>query len=289
MNAGMKKIALVILPVLAALILLLQMDLDRVREARADEYKGAFVPPRPEILKAFLLGYHTVVADLYWLEAIQHLSESLIAKAPPDDLYPMTDFITDLDPRFCVTYYFSGLNLALEGSDPGKAALLLEKGRTNCKDNWKIPFVAGYVYYFLLHDAQRAADAMEEASRGSGNPYFALLATRMRAEGGSYELGIEFLSRMIQSSDDPAQKKRFQERIVELQTLIVERDLTRMAKQYEAAVGRPPARIEDLVYKGLIPAIPKSPLGRRFIYDPALKAVRSDPPVDAKVYVPKNF
>jgi hypothetical protein len=177
--------------------------------------------------------------------------------------------------------------MGLGGSDPRKTVQLLEKGRENCKDYWKVPFVAGYVYYFQLGDAERAAGAMEDAARLKPFPPWALLASRMRAERGNYELSISFLSQMLTNIDDPAQKKQFEERIAEWRAKIMERELTAQAREYQRREGRAPGAVQDLETAGIRRSAPVHPLrGRRFVYDPSLGGFRSEPPVETGVFVP---
>jgi hypothetical protein len=77
----------------------------------------------PEFLKRAALSYHSLVADVYWIRAVQHYGGTKLSKDPQkkyDLLYPLLDLTTTLDPRFNVAYQFgaSGISAARPNHRP---------------------------------------------------------------------------------------------------------------------------------------------------------------------------
>ncbi|MFO8057822.1 MAG: hypothetical protein R6V10_11045 [bacterium] len=274
------------------LIFVLQVWIDRRSEELDAGQKRGFTPPNSAIVKTASMGYHTIVADLYWLRAIQYYSESVNKKVPPVDLYPLTDFITDLDPDFCVSYYFAGQNMMLGGVEADKVIRILEKGKKHCPEDYRPPFLLGYLYYFYLHEPEKSADNMEIAARLKDKPYFALLASRIRSETGRLETSMSFLEEMLRHTEDEMARKKFRRRMAEIRTRQMEKELNRVLEKYRQETGSYPAGIHDLIRAGFLEKMPENPMQRysrkyHFVYDEKEKRIRSEPPVQVEVHESK--
>jgi tetratricopeptide (TPR) repeat protein len=271
--------------VLAALILELQVEIDVLKDDFSRSAARPFEPPRAGWVRAAALGCHTLVADVYWLRAIQYREDMADRGEFPRDLYPMGEFITDLDSRYHLVYFFTGLNLMMEGGDSDQIISILEKGDKSCPDYWKTPFLLGFYYFAVLQDFDKAADHMETAYKINRHWLYGRLASRLRLHGGSPEVGIQFLREMIKQIDDERNIRLFERRIKELETQILERDLTKTAERYHRARGEYPFGLDDIVDTGLLKKIPPHPLqGHRFIYDRETNAVVSEPRIDLDLH-----
>ena len=272
---------------LACIVLELQVEIDVLKADFISKQKRPFVPPRAGGVKHASLGYHMLVADAYWLQAVQCASDAGEDFYEPENLYLLTNFITELDPRFAHAYHLTGINLMITDGDFSQIAAILEKGKRHRPDYWKIFFDLGFFYYFYLYDAEKAGENMEQAYKLTGHAPYALLASRIRSEAGGPELGIKFLMEMIKQTEDEKAKERFEKRIEQLKTTILERDLSAAVELYYRYKKEYPSRIEDLVRAGIIERIPEHPVpGHRLIYDPEEKKIRSEPRIYSKVYDP---
>src|SRR5436305_3379465 len=57
----------------------------------------------PEFLKRAALSYDALLADVYWIRAVQHYGDTKLtvgAQKQYDLLYPLLDLTTSLDPYF---------------------------------------------------------------------------------------------------------------------------------------------------------------------------------------------
>ncbi|MCX6552381.1 MAG: hypothetical protein NTY02_15490, partial [Acidobacteria bacterium] len=86
-------------------------------------------------LPRITLGFDAILADLYWIRAIQHYGDLRLSKGQEkrfELLYPLLDLTTTLDPHFIVAYRFGAIFLAERYPDgPGRAdqaIALLERG-----------------------------------------------------------------------------------------------------------------------------------------------------------------
>ena len=69
----------------------------------------------PEAMKRAALSYDALVADVYWIRALQHYGGTKLStdvNKRYDLLYPLLDLTTSLDPYFDVAYRFGAIFLA---------------------------------------------------------------------------------------------------------------------------------------------------------------------------------
>jgi len=276
--------------VTAGLILALQAGIDAGKKELEKEIDRPFVPPHPKGVRAVSLGYHTLVADMYWLQAIQHVATSVNQGKVPDDLYFMADFITDLDPKFEIAYYFTGINLLLEGGKNENIIKILKKGKENVPGEWEMPFYLGFTYYFKMQEHEKAAENMGEACELKKVGYYCSLAARIRADQGSPDLGIRLLQEMYKQTDDERAKKTYEKRIRELMAQKQLINMNNALEQYVEKTGESPESISELVRQGFLRGIPSPPLeGYKYIYDSDKDEIMIDPPLHFGVFeLPKK-
>ncbi|HUT54812.1 MAG TPA: hypothetical protein VM658_15580 [bacterium] len=278
-----KRVAIALF--LLAAVLELQREVDVLKTDFILTANRPFVPPLAQGVKLASLGYQTVVADMYWLRTIQYRSARDDRKQYPADLYAMGDFITDLDPRYHLVYFFTGLNIMFEGGPKEQVIAILQKGEKNCPDYWRTPFLLGFYYFMILEDYEDAAAHLEKTAEITKNKFHSLLAARVRAMGGDPETAIAFLDEMKKQTQDARSIRLFDRRIQQLQAKVLEGKLSALVEEYHARRGSYPSDFEDLVAAGLLRQVPPHPVpGHAFVYDAEKKIVGSDPPLDLEVH-----
>src|SRR6185503_3469184 len=110
----------------------------------------------------------------YWIRAVQYFGSTSISKDPNknfDQLYPLLDITTSLDPHFNIAYRFGSMLLS-EGYPHGpgntdQAMMLLQKGIREMPDKWQYYHDAGFVNYWLrpLAASVLAEHGQRDASR----------------------------------------------------------------------------------------------------------------------------
>ena len=117
---------------------MLIVALQLVRDRRYEAYRAALEVlyiPSGTMLQRIALSFDALLADVYWISAIQHYGGAKLADEAERNyalLYPLLDITTTLDPRFNAAYRFGAIFLTEAYPDgpgqPDEAVALLEKG-----------------------------------------------------------------------------------------------------------------------------------------------------------------
>ena len=215
------------------------------------------------------------VANLYWLSAVQYIGDRRAAQRGYDKLLPVVDLVTDLDPRHGYAYQTAGIFLSsvqdVDGSDR-----IFEKGIRRGPRWWSYPYYLAFNATFHRHDHEAAARWAEVAARTPGAPPLAAaMATSMKLKGGSPDDAV----RMLEDLRGTARDERTAEALeTQYRLAVLQRDLARLneaVSRFREARGRAPSPLEELVWAGLLPAIPGEPSGGRYHLDPTDGRVHS--------------
>jgi len=259
----------------ALLLMLLSaaVGLQAVREQRAPLPGRAaadvlYVRSAP-VLERLALSYRTLLADIYWLRAVQHYGRTKLSAETDkryDLLYPLLDLTTSLDPRFNVAYRFGAIFLAEPfPGGPGRPDLaieLLRKGLRSQPNRWELAEDIGFVYYWWLNDHERAAEWFTRASRLPGAPdWLGPVAATTLAEGGSRASSRRLWQEIAGTAEAEWLRATAALRLRQLDALDQLDGLLRAAQAYEARTGAPPSDWRALVAARLLPGLPVDSAG----------------------------
>ena len=145
------------------------------RSVRRSTTENLLYVRSPEAMKRLALSYDSLLADLYWIRAVQHYGGTRLSTDPNkryDLLYPLLDLTTSLDDRFNIAYYYGSTFLAEPPpGGPGRpdlAIALLEKGLRAQPDKWEFAQWIGFVHYWWRQDYQQAAAWFSRAAEFPG-------------------------------------------------------------------------------------------------------------------------
>ncbi|MGC3974723.1 MAG: hypothetical protein QM771_10120 [Nitrospira sp.] len=241
------------------------LDHERTAVARAEQL--AYLP-KGDYLKLAVLGYRQVVADLIWLQAVQHIGAKRDTQLGYTWTYHAVDVLTDLDPTFVPPYQATGLFLGVLVGRHDEGLAILSKGIRHNPANWQLPFLAGYISYYERCDASAAGEFFQMAARVPGSPaYLPQLAARMTVESGDATAALEFLDRFSRSVADERVREALFRRMKEIAQEQDLRFLEESTKRYRLKYGHAPAKVEDLMLHGIIPQLPVDPLGGQYEID----------------------
>lgn len=242
----------------------------RDREAAAPASDDDAWPGRPlTVARSTALSFSAVLADLYWIRAVQHYGRTRLAGGGAQDygrLYPLLDVATTLDPRFEAAYRLGAVFLAEPPpGGPGRpdlALALLRKGLRNAPDNWKYLQDIGFVHYWWLRDVKGAAEWFGRAAARPDAPrWLRPLAAAAMVEGGD-RAGARVLWRQVHdSTDDAWLRGEATRRLAQLDVLDALDGLQRVVDGFHARTGRSPESWRELVAVGDLPARPVDPTG----------------------------
>jgi len=172
--------------------------------------------PQPEVLRPLLLGFHPIVADLYWLRTVQYFGEHIQTDGQFPHLYPLVNFVTSLDRQFMEAFQLGGLFLVIAGRYP-EAVAIYEKGIGQHPERWELPYDLGRLYFLELKDDAQALRWWQVADRLPGRPhYLPRFIARLHARTGSLETALQLWKGILETSDNAWVRKRAAEEIAAL-------------------------------------------------------------------------
>ena len=254
---------------LMAAIVSLQHTQGRLEAATPDTAENLLYVRSPAAMTRMALSYDAVLADLYWIRAVQHYGGTRLSTDPDkqyDLLYPLLDLTTSLDPRFNVAYYFGSTFLAEAPPDgPGRpdlAIVLLEKGLRAQPDKWEFAQWIGFVHYWWRHDYAQAAEWFQRAGDLPGAPFWlAQLAATTLAEGGNRQSSRLLWQEVARTGVNEAFRNEAVRRLQQLDAMDQIDQLFQIVELFQQRYGAVPRNWDDLGRAGYLRSLPVDPTG----------------------------
>ena len=225
----------------------------------------------PAVLKKLSLEYAPLMGAIYWTRVVQYFgAKHFAADQNLDQLWPLLDITTTLDPNLLVAYRFGAMFLSDSpprgAGDPDHAVELLQRGMKVNPEYWKLYQDLGNVYYFDKRDYLRAAQAYEAGSKFPGTPPFMkAMAAKIAAEGGSLETSHALWLDIYQTSTNKEMRKNAEDHLRLVQAEMDIREIDKIADAYEKRTKHRAPRISELVQAGLLPGQPRDPDGFAYV------------------------
>ncbi len=256
----------IVIAVFCALLLathFLHERLDGVRLPEPDDLAETL--PTLGTLKLISLGYDNVVADYYWMRSLEFFGTGKYNAVGYPLLEPLLRRSLTLDPLFKSAYLFAGTALTLPKMDPAKSNALLEQGLKYRPDVWQIPFYLGFNRYYFQQDYAGAAESLSIASKfPDAPPVIAQLATRIAAQAGRPEVGIQLIDEILERTKDEQVRASYLERRKALQLDVELQFLNRLVRRYRDEHAAEPKSIADFVRTGYLREPPNDPYGKPY-------------------------
>jgi hypothetical protein len=232
----------------------------------------------PAVLKKLSLEYAPLLGAIYWTRVVQYFGAKHHAGDQKlDQLWPLLDITTTLDPNLLVAYRFGAMFLS--DSPPRGAGLpdlaveLLQRGMKANPEYWKLYQDLGNVYYFDKRDYQKASQAYEAGSKFPGTPPFMkAMAAKIAAEGGSLETSYALWLDIYQTSTNKEMRNNAEDHLRLVQAEMDMREIDKIADAYEQKTKHRAARISELVQAGMLPGQPRDPDGFAYVLNDQGKA-----------------
>jgi tetratricopeptide (TPR) repeat protein len=262
-----------------ALLVVTAVGLEVLRDRRYGE-------PRPaqsvlyvrsgDVLERASLSNASLLADLYWIRAIQYYGGGRRSKAPEKHyelLYPLLDITTTLDPKFTIAYRFGAVFLTENPpGGPGRpdlAIALLQKGLDHDPRRWQYEHDLGFVYYWSLHDYRKAADAFRRGADIPGAPWWLRsLAAIVTVQGGDRNTSRRLWMQIYESADNEWLRDNAQLRLAQLTALDRIDYLQALVSEVTRRNGARPTSWTDFIRAGLLRRDPLDPAGTPFVLEP---------------------
>lgn len=264
---GLGRLAAVM--ALAALLAAVVWGAHRSIPGQRDTGDEAYLVLRPETARLLSFGFEALLADWYWLQAVQVVGREDQDPARHGRLLGrMIDAVTTLNPWVGHPYRFAAVWLTDSEASVRTANRLLRRAIAHHPEDWRHYFYLGFNHFFYLGEDEPAADALEQASVLPDAPrYLPRLAARLRGRQAGLREAEAFLVAMIRSAEDERSRETWGEALVELRTERLARMLDAARRTYRQRHGRDIEAVEDLAHGpgAVLARLPEEPNGSRWI------------------------
>ncbi len=210
--------------------------------------QGEAYVPKPETAKVAAVGFDAVMADYYWLQAIQVVSGgTIVDEEVALHVGKLIDVVTTLDPWVDHPYRFAAVWMT-EGEENVRMAIdLLRRGVEHHPDEWRNWFYLGFDHFYYLGENEEAAEALQTASSLPGSPaYLPRLVARLRSATADIDVSAVFLRQLLESTDDEERRATYQAALDEIEVEQKARFLDRAREAHRKLAGYDAVLIEEL-------------------------------------------
>jgi tetratricopeptide (TPR) repeat protein len=219
------------------------------------------------------LSYDDIVSDVYWIRAVIYYGGRRRAdtRRSFDQLYPLLDLVTSLDPHFKAAYRFGSLFLSEPPPGgpgrPDQAIAILERGVERDGD-WEYYEDIGFVHYWWRHDYKTAAEWFKKAAEQPGAPNWLLgLAATTLAVGGSRESSRQLWTELLNNVDAAYIRGQAEHRLKQLDAMDTIDTIEAALQRFRERTGRLPKSWQELAAAERWRSIPVDPAGVPFVVD----------------------
>ena len=273
---GQAPTLIVVVAVLLLAAVGLQLTRERVYAQGLAEPPELLYVNSGTVMGKISLSYKSVVADAYWMRALQHFGRGHLNKDEPNrfqQLYPLLDLTTSLDPKFTVAYRFGAIFLSEPLPDgagrPDLAVKLLQKGIAADPKKWEYFHDVGFVYYWHLHDYKSAAEWFQKGGAMPGSPWWLrTYAAIMLTRGGDRQASRFMWENILHGAEHGWLEQNARHRLAQLDALDQLDQLKQVEAVYRQRYGRLPGSWPDLFNAGLLRGVPLDPSGTPYAIFP---------------------
>jgi hypothetical protein len=281
-RGGSPALVLALVASFAGAIALQRVRADWIDDPAAAVESRLLYLPSGEVVKRVALAYPAVLADVYWIRALQHFGSTRRSADPEkryDLLYPLLDITTTLDPRFTIAYRFGAIFLAEPWPGgpgrPDQAIALLRKGLRADPYRWQYMQDIGFIHYWSLHDMAGAARWFHRASQVPGAPWWLQsLEADTLASGGDRQSSRRLWELIHQDADHEWIRQDAARRLAQLDALDQIDRWQRILDGYRGITGHDPVDWNDLAASEGLTAVPRDPAGVPYEIDHHSGSVR---------------
>ncbi len=219
--------------------------------------------------KVAALDFKGLTADFQLLQAVFFVGEKFgkeeqLSKKDWHFFKRIVRAVLDLDPYFADVYYFAPTLLIWGPQRYGDALKILEKGLFYRKNDFRIPYMMGFIYFYFLKDNIKGAEYLKIAAQRPGAPkaIYTKLASRLAYYAGSYHLSLRILDSMLSREKNSIIRKLYLKRRKAILRAIY---LEKAVAEYKKQRGELPPDVKALVKAKLIPHLPKDPYGGQWV------------------------
>jgi tetratricopeptide (TPR) repeat protein len=254
---------------LCAYLVILPVLHDQLRQ-RAMVVKLGYAPSA-EVMKLSSADHRYLAAEwmvlkvlFYFGSTIQKYRETVIVKPEYLNMYNTLITAVKLDPYNVDAYYFVQSAFTWEVGRVEEVNSVLEYGMKYRTWDWSLPYFVGFNEAYFLKNYEKAGHFMQKAAELSGSKLYTQLAARYFYEADQTDLGLTFLTTMIENTRDLQVRKLY---TLRRQALLAVREIEAVVADFSTRFGRLPNPLHELVTTGMLEELPADPYGGTFYLD----------------------
>ena len=224
----------------------------------------ALAEPNGAALRVASLGFHTALADLMWVRAIQRFID-VYEGGEPEKVHWLAasiNAVADLDPNWRTVYFYGGSLLRVVGDIDGSDAIYA-RGAQQRPDDAFFPFSIGMNAYLYKEDKARAFEWVNKAAQIPGAPaWYGAAAAAFLEEHGERQAGLAYLAQQLKTETRPAARQALERRMAILLHDERAEEIAARRVAVEAQKGGP---IRDIAELG---PLPDDPYGQGWVLAP---------------------
>lgn len=208
-----------------------------------------------ELIKKGALGFDGLVADYYWMNALQYVGRKILdynGEIQIDDLrplnprllYPYLETAATLDPDFTAVYAYG--STVLPAIDAEQAIKISEKGIEAQPENWRMFHNLGFIYW-KTGNFKKAAETYAAGSQKPEAPgWMRQMSARLEAEGGSRRLAGEIYRQIFESAQDEQTRELAAKRLIHVDSLDEREVINKALSDFQTKSNRCPNNWQEV-------------------------------------------
>jgi hypothetical protein len=229
----------------------------------------------PEVMRRLSLSFSAIVADVYWIRAVQYYGARRRAGSPEDryeKLYPLLDIATSLDTRFNTAYRFGAVFLSEPfpggAGRPDLAIALLEKGFRLNPHRWHYLYDIAFVHYWIYEDFLAASKWFRKAAEVPGAPFWVRTMAGVTATlGGNRQASRELFRLQLENAENDWVRESAIRRLQQLDSMDRMDTLTEASREFASRNGRFARSLQELAEAQSIEGPLADATGAPFVLD----------------------
>lgn len=252
----------------------LKVKIDAMPRVKTPGAGIVYLPTGPAV-KAAAFGFHSLLADVAYVWAIQYYGNPKILDRQ-NHFKRIFTVIADLDPKWVDPYLTAALIAHHDFEDPELALKMYDDGAARNPSDWIFPFEAGHYCQMHIKDYERAKAYYEKAMVIPGAP---AIARRLFANAAyqtmDYETSWAVWREVYEEATDPEIRKIASNHLYNIKAKVDIAGLKAAVERFRAARGRNPHGLEELVSARVIAGLPRDFDGKDYVYDPATGEIKT--------------
>lgn len=201
------------------------------------------------VVKALSAGFADLLADLYWMRAIQYYGSQKISGGGFANLSPLLETAAELDQRFSIVYRYGAVFLSepapIGAGKPETGVALLAKGADRNPADWHLRQEEGLFTFFYLNDPLRGSQILQKAAKIPGAPdWMSALGAQILNKGGELEAALNMWMIIKEQSEPGILRDNAADQIKIVRSRILARDMTRAIQAYRERGGAATSLLE---------------------------------------------